>query len=95
MDISARQTFWDFFAASASFEHRFSKKVNFSGALEMLYRNGIMVTVSGRRNQNIKTTFWGLGLGYVAPKISFLYGTMNAISYPYNFQHSFSVRIFF
>lgn len=95
VDFSVRQTFWDFFAASVSLEHRFDKKVNFSGGLEMLYRNGIMITVSGRRNQNLKTTFWGLGLGYVAPKVSFVYGTMNSVEYPYNFQHSFSVRVFF
>ena len=95
VDFSVRQTFWDFFAASLSFEHRFNKKVYFSGGLEMLYRNGIMITVSGRRNQHLKTTSWGLGLGYVAPKVSFVYGTMNSVDYPYNFQHSFSVRVFF
>jgi len=95
VDFSARQTFWDFFAVSFSFEHRFYKKVNYSGAIEMLYRNGIMITLSGRRNQNTKNTYWGLGLGYVAPKISFLYGTMNSIEYPFNFQHSLSIRVFF
>ncbi|MEI6079078.1 MAG: hypothetical protein WCQ53_00370 [bacterium] len=95
IDIGARHTMWDFFSASFDFEHRFNKKVNFSGSLEMLYNNGILVTVSGRRNQNLHDTYWGVGLGYVAPKMSIIYGTMNAVSYPYNFMHSFSFRIFF
>jgi hypothetical protein len=95
IDIGARQTFWDFFSVSVDFEHRFNKKINISGALEMLYRNGIMVTVSGRRNEYLKNNYWGLGLGYIAPKVSIIYGTMNATSYPFNFMHSFSLRVFF
>ncbi|MEI6092102.1 MAG: hypothetical protein WCQ47_00285 [bacterium] len=95
IDIGARQTFWDFFSVSVDMEHRFDKKINVSGALELLYRDGIMVTVSGRRNDNLKVNYWGLGLGYVAPKLSIIYGTMNAINGPYNFMHSFSLRIFF
>lgn len=95
IDLGIRQTFWDFFSVSMDLEHRFDKKINFSGALELLYKNGIMITVSGRRNQNIKVNYWGLGLGYVAPKMSIIYGTMNAVNYPYSFTHSFSLRIFF
>ncbi len=95
IDFSIRQTFWDFFSTSLSLEHRFDKKINVTGAMELLYKNGMMVTISGRRSQHLKNNFWGLGLGYVAPKISFLYGTMNAMNYPYNFHHSFSIRMFF
>jgi len=95
IDIGARQTFWDFFAVSLDMEHRFYKKINVSGALELLYRNGMMVTISARREQYTKTDFWGLGLGYVAPKMSVIYGTMNAINPPFSFTHSFSLRIFF
>ena len=95
IDMGVRQTFWDFFAVTLDMEHRFYKKINVSGALELLYRNGMLVTISTRREQYTRTNFWGLGLGYVAPKISFIYGTMNAINYPFNFMHSFSLRVFF
>ncbi|MCX6112210.1 MAG: hypothetical protein NTY22_02855 [Proteobacteria bacterium] len=95
IDIGARQAFWDFFAISLDMEHRFDKKINISGALELLYRNGMMINISARREQYTQTNFWGLGLGYVAPKLSIIYGTMNAINYPFSFTHSFSVRVFF
>ncbi len=90
-----RQTFWDFFSVDLDFEHRFKKKTTFGGALELLYRNGLMLTLSGKRNQNLKNTSWGMGLGYVGPKISFIYGTMNAITAPFSFAHSASLRVFF
>lgn len=95
IDLGIRHTLWDFFSASFNFEHRFSKKIKATGALEMLYKNGIMVAVSAQRNQETQNSFWGLGVGYVAPKMSVLYGTMNSISYPYSFMHSFSLRVFF
>jgi len=95
IDLGIRHTIWDFFSLSMDFEHRFSKKIKVGGALEMLYKNGFMLAVSLMRNQNIQTSFWGAGAGYIAPKISLIYGTMNSFSYPYSFMHSFSLRIFF
>ena len=90
-----RQTIWDFFSFDLDFEHRFIKKTTFGGALELLYNNGFMITLSGKRNQYLKNSSWGMGLGYVGPKISLIYGTMNAISAPYSFAHSVSIRVFF
>lgn len=90
-----RHTMWDFFSVDLDFEHRFKKKTTFGGALELLYTNGLMITLSGKRNQNLKNEYWGMGLGYVGPKISLVYGTMNAITAPYSFFHSASLRVFF
>lgn len=90
-----RQTFWDFFSIDLDLEHRFRKKIMYGGALELLYNNGIMITLSGKRNQFLHNSYWGMGLGYVGPKISLIYGTMNAITAPYSFAHSFSLRVFF
>ena len=95
IDLGLRQTMWDFFSATFDFEHRFSKKTTFTGALELLYKNGIMITVSGQKNMFLDNYFWGMGLGYVGPKISLIYGTMNAATAPYSFAHSFSLRVFF
>ncbi|MFH1223995.1 MAG: hypothetical protein V1647_06615, partial [Pseudomonadota bacterium] len=95
IDLGLRHTIWDFFSMSVDFEHRFSKKIKYGGALETLYKNGFMMALSMQRNQDTQNTFWGAGIGYIAPKVSFIYGTMNAISYPYSFMHSFSVRVFF
>jgi hypothetical protein len=95
IDLGIRHTMWDFFSATFDFEHRFIKKTTFTGALELLYKNGIMITVSTQKNMNLGNIFWGLGLGYVGPKISLIYGTMNAATAPYSFTHSFSLRVFF
>ena len=88
-----RQTMWDFFSIDIDFEHRFSKKITAGAALELVYKDGFMLTISGKRNQNLANSYWGLGLGYLGPKISFIYGTMNAITAPYSFAHSFSIRL--
>ncbi len=93
--LGFRQTIWDFFSFDLDFEHRLKKKTTFGGALELLYNNGLMITLSGKRNQYLQNSSWGMGLGYVGPKISFIYGTMNAITAPYSFAHSASVRVFF
>ena len=95
IDLGIRHTMWDFFSATFDFEHRFSKKTTFTGALELLYRNGLMITLSGQKNMNLDNIYWGMGLGYVGPKISIIYGTMNAATAPYSFAHSFSLRVFF
>ncbi len=95
IDLGIRHTMWDFFSATFDFEHHFVKKTTFTGALELLYKNGIMITVSGQKNMNLGNIFWGMGLGYVGPKISLIYGTMNAATAPYSFMHSFSLRVFF
>ena len=93
--LGVRHTMWDFFSATFDFEHRFVKKTTFTGALELLYKNGLMITASGQKNMNLNNIFWGIGLGYVGPKISVIYGTMNAATAPYSFMHSFSLRVFF
>lgn len=90
-----RHTMWDFFSVDIDFEHRLKRKIMVSGALELLYNNGIMLTLSGKRNEYLKNSYWGMGLGYVGPKISIIYGTMNAITAPFSFAHSASIRIFF
>ncbi len=95
IDLGIRHTMWDFFSATFDFEHRFSKKTTFTGALELLYKNGIMITLSGQKNMYLNNIYWGMGLGYVGPKLSVIYGTMNAATGPYSFAHSFSLRVFF
>lgn len=95
IDLGIRHTMWDFFSATFDFESFLSRKTTLTGALELLYKNGIMITVSTQKNMNLGNVFWGMGLGYVGPKISLIYGTMNAASAPFSFAHSFSLRVFF
>jgi len=93
--LGIRHTMWDFFSATFDFEHKLSKKTTLTGALELLYKNGIMITMSGQRNVQLDNIYWGMGLGYVGPKLSLIYGTMNAATAPFSFMHSFSLRVFF
>lgn len=95
IDIAIRHTMWDFFSATLDYEQYLSKRATLTGALELLYKNGIMISSSLQRNFNLQNIYWGFGCGYVGPKISLLYGTMNAATAPYSFTHSFSVRVFF
>lgn len=93
--LGIKQKIGYFFAVSLDFEHRIKKKINVVGAMEFLYKNGIMFAASFKRKEETNTNYWGAGIGYVGPKFSAIYGTMNSLNAPKDFMHSFMLRIYF
>jgi len=93
--FSVRQSLWDFCSFTADFTHLIRQKYAVTGAVELIYKAGFMINLSVRHNRNLQTTLWGVGTGYLGPKVSLLYGTMNSFNAPYSFNHSFSLRVFF
>jgi hypothetical protein len=93
--LGIRQKIGYFFAFSLDFEHKIKKKTNIIGAIEFLYKNGIMFAASFKRKEETNTNYWGAGIGYVGPKFSTIYGTMNSFNAPKDFIHSFMLRVYF
>jgi hypothetical protein len=92
--LASRYTFWDFFAVDLEFIHKIDKKYSLAGALETLYKSGLMFNLSVMKDQQYGNTLWGGGIGFVAPKVSFIYGTLNSITPPWSFRHALSFRFF-
>lgn len=93
--LGIRHSIYEMFSFAIDFEHKFKKKTNLTGSFEFLYKEGFMAALSFKTDNYIDTYYIGAGLGYIGPKVSIIYGTMNSINNIKDFIHSFSFRVFF
>jgi hypothetical protein len=93
--LSIRQTVWDFFSFSLAYNHDLEKDYNFIGSIEFLYKNGFTILSSIKKDYHYDDIFWGAGIGYNAPKLSLIFGTLNSV-YDSNINiYSLALRSFF
>jgi len=93
--LSIRQTVWDFFSFSLASSYDLEKDLSFIGSLEFMYKNGFTILTSLKKDYNYNDTFWGAGIGYNAPKLSLIFGTLNSV-YDANIHiYSLALRSFF
>lgn len=93
--FSIRQTVLDFFSLSIATNYDLEKDISFVGSFEFMYKNGFTMLASIKEDKYKDNTYWGAGIGYNAPKLSLIYGTMNSIYSPNEFKHSIALRSFF
>lgn len=93
--LSVRQTVWDFFSFSFASSYDLEKDYAFIGSMEFMYKNGFTILSSVKKDYFYDDVFWGLGIGYNAPKLSLIFGTSNSIYDTNIHMYSLALRSFF
>lgn len=97
---SIRNTMFDFFSLSFAFNYDTEKDISYTGTFEFLYKNGFTVLFSVKEDKfsdasTNGNTYWGAGIGYNAPKISLIFGTLNSFYSPNENKYALALRSFF
>lgn len=97
---SIRQTMFDFFSLSASINYETERDFSYVGSFEFMYKNGFTVLCSIKEDKFSDTeteanTYWGAGIGYNAPRLSLIFGTMQSVYTPNEKKYAFALRSFF